>query len=384
MSIQFRKDTKKWKVEIWFKSRRCGSKSFSKKALAEKWEREQINLLEQSHLIARPFTDFTYEEIFELWFKNAASRKRLTSLVKDQQMHRQYVSPIIGHLRVSEVSPQHFEEIVSAMLIKGLTKSSVNKVIQHFKGVFNHSFNNETIGRNPARSFKQMRLDSKEMDYFSQEEMDQLLSYTDKKYVGEERWIHALYLTLFLTGARLGEVLGLEWNRIQFNKDCILLGQIWCPLESKIIFTTKGKKDRLIPLNSHLKREISAMRNNSKGSFLFSDHGSRPVDPSNFRKRNWERDLLASGVRDLRIHDARHTYASLFMMNGGNLYELKEVLGHSSVKTTERYAHLSSQHLSGLKDIIQPRISKDAEVIPVSRTSSPEDMVLLSRVSTGS
>lgn len=253
-----------------------------------------------------------------------------------------------------------------------LSKASVNKVIQHFKAVFNHSFNNETIARNPTRSFKQLRLDYKEMDYLSQEEMDQLLTYTNQKYVGEERWKHVMYLTLFLTGGRLGEILGLEWHRIQFEKNSILIGQIWCPIENKIIYTTKGKKDRVIPLNSLLKKELGSIRNFSKGSFLFSDVIDRPVDPANFRSRNWQKDLEAAGIRRIRIHDSRHTYASLFMMSGGNLYELKEVLGHSSVKTTERYAHLSNTHLAGVRDIIKPNIGSNAGVISVETFTKKE------------
>lgn len=369
MSIQFRKDTGKWKVELWHMGRRYTCKSFTKKALAEKWERDQLASIERHVALGQQFTDCTYDEIFELWYVNASSRKRHTSLVKDQQMHRQYVSPFIGHLKISQINPQHFELIVSEMLGRGLTRSSVNKVIQHFKSVFNHSFTNETIGRNPSKSFKQLRLDRKEMMYFSQEEMERLLTYTSQKYSGQDRWIHALYMTLFLTGARLGEVLGLEWNQIRFDSNCILISQIWCTLERMIIKTTKGKKDRVIPLNSYLQRELASAQNFSKGKFVFSDTNGSPIDPSNFRQRNWEKDLAAAGVRQIRIHDARHTYASLFMMNGGNLYELKEVLGHATVKTTEQYAHLSNSHLAGVRDIIKPNIGVSANVITVQEFS---------------
>ena len=165
---------------------------------------------------------------------------------------------------------------------------------------------------------------------------------------------------------RLGEVLGLEWNRIQFDKNFIIISQIWSPLEKKLIFTTKGKRDRVIPLPTELKREFGAIRNNSNGSFLFSDVEGRPIDPSNFRSRNWEKDLRDAGIRQIRIHDARHTYASLFMMNGGSLYDLKEVLGHSTIKTTERYAHLSNSHLANVRDIIKPNIHSRADILPVN------------------
>lgn len=369
MALYQNKKTGTWKAEIWHKNKRYITKTFPKKSLAEKFEREYLAQIEMKILTGSHVKDCTYQEIFQLWHLNASSRKRETSLVKDVQMHKQYIEPILGNLKISEVVPLHFEKIVSVMLKKGLTKASVNKVIQHFKAVFNHSFNNETIARNPTRSFKQLRLDYKEMDYLSQEEMDQLLSYTNQKYTGVDRWKHVLYLTLFLTGARLGEVLGLEWHRIQFEKNSILIGQMWCAISNKVILTTKGKRDRIIPLNSLLKKEMGAMKNFSKGLFLFSDVGGRPIDPKNFRSRNWDKDLKAAGVRQIRIHDARHTYASLFMMSGGNLYDLKKVLGHVDVKTTERYAHLSNDHLAGVRDIIKPNIGTKAEIISVNSFS---------------
>lgn len=365
MSLYQNKKTGTWKVEVWHKNKRYITKTFPKKALAEKFERDYLAQIELQFFTGSPARDCTYNEIYELWYLNASSRKRETSLVKDIQMHKQYIEPVLGKLKISEIRPPFFDLIVSGILKKGLTKATANKVIQHFKAVFNHSFNNETIARNPARSFKQLRLDQKEMDYLSQEEMDQLLSYTNQKYTGEERWKHVLYLTLFLSGARLGEVLGLEWNKIQFSQDKILIGQNWCAVTNKISDTTKSKKDRVVPLNSFLKREMGSMRNHSRGPFLFSDSQNRPIDPKNFRSRNWEKDFKAAGVRRVRIHDARHTYASLFVMSGGSIYDLKKVLGHVDVKTTERYAHLSSEHLAGVRDIIKPNIGTSAKILSV-------------------
>jgi integrase len=369
MALYQNKKTLRWKAEVWFKGKRYASQYFATKALAQKFEREKLHEIESQVIIGIQFTDHTYNEIYGFWYQNASSRKRETSLIKDAQMHRDFIKPFLGNLKISEIRSHSFEHIVSSMLKKGLSKASINKVIQHFKAVFNHSFNNELIVRNPARGFKQLRLTQKEMDYFSQDEMDRLLTYTSRRFIGEERWKHALYLTLFLTGKRLGEALGLQWHQINFDKNVIIISQMWCAVEKKLIFTTKGRKDRVIPLNSVLKTELASIRGFSKSSFVFSDVQGKPIDPSNFRNRMWDRDLDACGIRQMRIHDTRHTYASLFMMNGGNLYELKEVLGHSSINTTERYAHLSNTHLANVRDIIKPNIGNRAEVISVNSFS---------------
>lgn len=383
MAVFYDKKRSKWKAEIWFNGRRYMTKSFSKKTVADKFHREKLLDLELGLLKGSRNKEYFYNELYEFWHQNASKRKRPTSLAKDHQMHRDYVSPCLGKLRVSEITQLNFEQIVDVMLNKGLSRASINKVIQHFKAVFNHAFNNEFISRNPARSFKQLRIIHKEMDYFSQDEMDTLLSYTDKKYVGANRWKHVLYLTLFLTGKRLGEVLGLEWKQVSLDRNLISVNQMWCALENKVIFTTKGRKDRLVPLNSILKAELGAIKNLSNSSFVFSNVPDRPFDPSLFRQRHWSKDLKACGIRPMRIHDARHTYASLFMMNGGNLYELKEILGHSSIKTTERYAHLSNSHLASVRDIIKPNINNECDVVQLMQSNQkfqPEIMSSLVKV----
>jgi integrase len=63
-------------------------------------------------------------------------------------------------------------------------------------------------------------------------------------------------------------------------------------------------------------------------------------------ERSFETVLQQAGIRDFRFHDLRHTFASWYMMNGGDLYELAKILGHSNIKMTERYAKLSKQHIT--------------------------------------
>lgn len=366
MAIFKVKKTGKWKVEIWHNQKRYATKTFSTKALAEEFKKKTENELEKQQLSGTQAKDYTYNQIFDFWFTNAKSRKRHRSLIKDSQMHKHYVEHIMGQLKISEINVMHFEKIVSNVLAKNLAKATANLVIQHFKAVFNYSYLNDLIFRHPAKNFKQLKLDKKEMDYLSQDEMDQLLSYTNQKYTGEERWKHVLYLTFFLTGSRLGEVLGLEWHRINFDRNAIIISQMWDGVSHEVVNTTKGRKDHTIPMNSLLKTELGSIRNRSKGSFIFSSVEGRPIDPSNFRRRMWEKDLRDAGVRQIRIHDLRHTYSSLFVMSGGSLYDLKKVLDHADFKTTERYAHLSNEYLAGVRDIIKPKIDNYADVLEAS------------------
>ena len=75
-------------------------------------------------------------------------------------------------------------------------------------------------------------------------------------------------------------------------------------------------------------------------------------NPDHYSGRNFKRACERAGVRSLKFHDLRHTFASHFMMRGGNLFDLKELLGHSDIKTTMIYAHLSPNHLKEASRIV--------------------------------
>lgn len=366
------KKTKKWRATPRFNGERLPTKSFTSKTLALRYEEKERRNAEESLIRGTQFQDYTYDEISNFWFEDAALRKRESSLQKDRQMHRDYVSPGIGNLRISQINAIHFNTIVSKLTKKGLSKSSANKVIQHMKAVFNYSFNNEMISRNPMRNIKQIKFQSKEMTFLEQEELDRLLDYTNRRYVGDERWIHAFFLTLFSTGMRLGEALGLQWHKIYFDLDTILISDSWCSKQNTLLGTTKGKKDRRIPLPTILKRELAALKNQATSSFIFSNVSGRPIDANNFRSRSWATSFEACELRQIRIHDARHTYASLFVMSGGSIYDLKKILGHVDIKTTEKYAHLNEEYLDEVKDIIKINIGKKADVISVDAFSKKQ------------
>jgi integrase len=66
----------------------------------------------------------------------------------------------------------------------------------------------------------------------------------------------------------------------------------------------------------------------------------------------FKRSAHAAGVKEIRFHDLRHTFASHFLMGGGNIYDLQRILGHSSVQVTERYTHLMPEHLRGKTEVL--------------------------------
>ncbi|WP_248845127.1 MULTISPECIES: tyrosine-type recombinase/integrase [Burkholderia] len=138
------------------------------------------------------------------------------------------------------------------------------------------------------------------------------------------------------TGCRKNELLALEWHRVDFERSHFRLE---CE-------HTKNGKRRLVPLNSGA---LSALRDQrdwvarhcAGSEWVFASSSGRRV--SNLQK-GFVAACARAGIEDFRIHDLRHTFASWLVMEGVSLYVVKDLLGHSSITVTERYAHLSPDH----------------------------------------
>jgi integrase len=144
---------------------------------------------------------------------------------------------------------------------------------------------------------------------------------------------------------RLGELRGLKWDCIDLDRRQITVKRTYCEVDRCIKETTKGKNVRRIPINSALAEVLIALRPGG-GEYVLTN-----VDFHHLY-RTTKRLARCARVRPIRFHDLRHTFASNFMMCGGNIYDLQRILGHSTIKMTERYSHLSPEHLAGKTEIL--------------------------------
>lgn len=139
------------------------------------------------------------------------------------------------------------------------------------------------------------------------------------------------------TGMRKNEMLCLTWDRVEVDQALVIL-------TSK---DTKTTRPRMVPLNHQavavMNRRLDFCRRKCPASiWVFSDESGQQV--RNIYPAWWE-TLERVGIEDFRIHDLRHTFASWLVMRGVSLYVVRDLLGHSSIKMTERYAHLANSAL---------------------------------------
>jgi len=161
---------------------------------------------------------------------------------------------------------------------------------------------------------------------------------------------YPLFLCAIHTGLRSGELAGPKWGDIDFRgkfltvRREIVLG--------KIIATTKTDKIRRVDLSDSLLEELAELKLKRKEDWLkkglneipewiFCNREGNPLDMHNLKNRHFFKCLEKAGLRRIRFHDLRHTFASLLIQNGESLAYVKDQLGHSSIKlTVDVYGHL--------------------------------------------
>jgi len=233
--------------------------------------------------------------------------------------------------------------------LTGVRDLSPGTAVRHFN-VMHHMmakastiWSKETgINRNPADQVEVRRPDDARDRYLSEDELRRLkLALDEKKYRKGtndlNRTVHRLRLIVLIavaTGMRASEIFGLLWSDVLYSEGLLAV-------RAKL----KGGKMRYVPMTPELASELRRFP-----VVISEDRIFPPKQGATSGRQRLEGsfvDLLErAGIRDFRFHDLRHTFASWYMMNGGDLYELAKILGHSNIKMTERYAKLGRQHIA--------------------------------------
>jgi integrase len=234
----------------------------------------------------------------------------------------------IGNPRADTFTPDQFAEYRMKRIESGIKPNTMNREQAYLRAVFNENIRlGHWTKENPLSKLRAFKIQEQELSYLTLAQIKTLLS---RLSISKNSHVSLVTKICLSTGARWGEAESIRISQIR---------------DGMIQFVqTKSSKARSVPITPDLENELISHHENSDfGERLFTSAYSA------FREAIEQTSLkLSTGQL---THILRHTFASHFMMNGGNIIALQKILGHHSLTMTMRYAHLSPEHLQETRQL---------------------------------
>ena len=247
----------------------------------------------------------------------------------------------VGNLPIRDISSQHIDKLKSELIQKVnlnlepiLSPVTVNERLSKLKAVFNTALRWNLITTNPVRGIQCVSVPEKTPSFFSREDFQKLISFI------KEGWLREVVIFAVLTGMRRGEITNLRWQDVDLSRKLLTI-------QSSPTFKTKSGKRRTIPLNDTAFYILSARHGKDTSAFVFSLNGEKISE--GWLTHAFKKAVYDAHLKDdrLHLHSLRHTFASWLVQDGVSIYAVKELLGHSDVKTTQVYSHLQPEQMHG-------------------------------------
>jgi len=248
----------------------------------------------------------------------------------DVSLLKNHLLPRFGKRYMDEITRQDIVKMHSDRKASGAAAGSANRLLIMMRFIYNLAIRWEVAGTkdNPTKNVPLMPENNKKERYLSGDEARRLYGAVCKS---DNVMLQYIVPMLILTGARKREVLDAKWEDFDFER------RLWR------IPTTKLGKPRHVPLSDGVMSLLSTMSRNLKSDYVFANPKTNKPFVSIFAAWNTARRRV--GLTDVRVHDLRHSFASLLINSGRSLYEVQKLLGHTQIKTTQRYAHLAPETL---------------------------------------
>jgi integrase len=252
------------------------------------------------------------------------------SWADDASLLKNHLLPRFGKCRLDEIARQDVQQMHQDRRAAGAAPGSANRLLILMRYIYNLALRWEVAGvaANPCKGIPLLEENNKKERYLSADEAERLYHAVCRS---ENPMLRYIVPMLILTGARKREVLDARWE--DFNQ----ARRIWR------IPVTKAGKARYVPLSDGALNVLSSLPTTPACPWAFPNPETGRPYVSIFYA--WDTARRKADLSDVRIHDLRHSFASLLINSGRTLYEVQQILGHTQVKTTQRYAHLSQDTL---------------------------------------
>jgi integrase len=330
------------------------TKTFQRLADAKEFQGKSRNPEEAARLRRLSQGKVSLADYFPQWLEHKRKLAPSTRLRYENVAKLYLLSGDLGRMRLSEITPDAVEVWVSGLVRRGVPAPTIDKAYRTLRACLSSAEREGKVLVNPARSIETPDLDRREPFFLTGRQVDNIAALVPDRD-------RALVYFLAYTGARMGEATALRVKNVDLVPGWVTISENAPEVGGRKLEPgkTKSGKIRSVPifedLGTELARHLELFGKRTKAgdldreAFVFTSSNGGPVRQNNWRTRVFQKAAVKAGVTRIgkkgleppRVHDLRHTFASLAADAGYTLHEVKTMLGHSTIQiTSDLYLHL--------------------------------------------
>ncbi|MCF7900582.1 site-specific integrase [Candidatus Babeliales bacterium] len=338
--MSVRKIRASWWIDFRFNNSRYRKKSpVNSKAGAYDYEALLRQKLARGESIEEEKTEKKqlFSEFAWYWFETyAKTNNKHSEILNKEGILRVHLVPFFGKVKLDNISNQLVEKYKREKQKTRLCNKSINNHLTVLRKCLETALEWQILETTPR--VKLLKTPPSKFDYLNESECKLLLDNSNGN-------LHDMILLALNTGLRFGELIALTWKDIDFEKRLLTINKA---IAKGVLGSTKSNKNRYIPLTTSV---IEMLRNRKRDTELIFSENDSFLGQARYVKKLHK---LCKDLKFRRIgwHVLRHTFASHLAQKGISLKAIQELLGHSDIKTTMRYAHLSPRELRQAVDVL--------------------------------
>lgn len=303
-----------------------------------------------------------FGEFITAWLTKKHSKNITdTTYRRYESLTRHHILPALGHMKIRAITKNHINTFIEKMDEEGQSPRSCQQARALLSAALKRAVQDDLVSVNPVTHSRPVKVDTPQIHPLTCDEVKHLLEVTRDTYMQARTRIAVLY------GMRQGEALGLQWNDVDLDKGEIFVWQqvqkvkgvyVFVKLKSKYsVRTLELDNATIAALRAH-KVEQNAQRlalgeEWQDFDLVFPGLKGQPQN-SHTDFAHWQKALATAGLPMKRLHDARHTAATMLYDQGLDIETIRRFLGHASVLLTSRtYVHHSSRQMKGTAEAIK-------------------------------
>lgn len=353
MKAEKDKKTGKWLIQYRYtdwqgKRRKSTKRGFATKREAEEWLRKFL-------ITQKADFDMKFEDFWKMYCADMETRLREHTMRTKKYIVELKILPYFGDKRVNAITAADIRQWQNELIKMGYSPTYLKTINNQLSAIFNYAVRYYDLKSNPcAKAGSMGKSKAEEMDFWTVEEFRKFIDSVMNK-----RLSYMAFMTLYWTGMRLGELLALNPKDVDLEKGTISITKSYQRLGKKDVITPpktpKSKRVITIPefLAADIKDYMDSLYDLQENDRLF------PITKY-YLEHEMQREIKESGVKRIRVHDLRHSHASMLIELGFSPLEIANRLGHEKVETTlNTYAHLYPNKQTKLAERLDSEYRED-------------------------